>query len=81
MAISVGTTIVRLVNEVLSEREVTVRNDGASAVFVSTDPQMVASGAQTFSVAVNASQDVTLSPGQSLFAICAAGQSASVEVV
>jgi hypothetical protein len=82
MAVNVGSAqVVKLVDNVLSEREETVKNDGPNSVVISKDPQMTAAGADTFIVASGAEQDVTLADGEALYAICAGGQTASVELI
>lgn len=82
MSVNVGSAaVVKLVDNVLSEREVTVKNDGPNTVLISKDPQLVVGGATAFQVAANAEQDVTLKPGQGLYAICSAAQTAAVEVL
>lgn len=81
MAVNVGSAVVKLKDNVLSEQELTVKNDGPDTVQISKDPQLAAGGADAFLVPANQEQDVTLAVGEALYAICAAGQSASVEVV
>lgn len=80
MAIAVDEhAVVKLVDNVLSARVASVRNDGPNAVKISKDPQVAAAGG--FAVALNGVQSVSLSPGQALYGICAAGQTASLEVI
>lgn len=76
-----SSAVVRIFENVESEGEVVVKNDGPNAVEVSKDPSVTAAGADAFTVAANAEERVWLRPGDGLYAICAAGQSASVEVI
>lgn len=80
MAIAVGSgAVVAVVRLVESQVIETVRNNGPNAVTLSKDPKVVAGAG--FQVAAAAVQDVDLAPGESLFAICAGGQTASLEVI
>lgn len=82
VAIAVDSTGVKqLVLEAESLVTVSVRNDGPGPVTISKDPEVTAAGADGFVVAANAEQQVSLRPGEGLFAICAAGQTASVETI
>lgn len=82
MAVAIDSTaVVKVVDNVLSEREETVKNDGPGSVVISKDPQLVAGGADAFVVPASSEQDVTLAEGEGLYAICPAGQTASIEVI
>lgn len=81
MAIAVGAAVVQIYENVGEEGNVRVKNDGPSAAVISKDPAVTASGADGFNVAANAEETVWLRPGEGLYAICAAGQNASVEVI
>jgi hypothetical protein len=82
MAVPVDSShVVQIVQNVESLTSVAVRNDGPNPVSISRDPDLTAAGADAFVVAVNAEQEVSLEVGQGLYAICAAGQTASVETI
>lgn len=82
MAIAVDSTAtVKLIDNVLSLREETVRNDGPNPVTISKDPGVVVGGATAWALAANGLQDVTLAPGEALYAVCATGQTASLEII
>lgn len=80
MAIAVGpSAVVKVVDNVLSERTVQVRNNGPDPVTLSKNPAVVAGGG--FQVALNAVQPVELEVGQAVYAITAATKAASLEVL
>lgn len=80
MAIAVGpSAVVKVVDNVLSERQVRVKNDGPDPVTLSKDPSVAAGGG--FVVALNAEETVDLEVGQALYAITAATKAASLEVL
>lgn len=80
MSIAVGSAqVVKVVDNVLSLRTESVRNDGPNAATLSTDPDVVAGGG--FQLAASAVQDVSLEVGEALYAICASGQTAALEVI
>lgn len=82
MAFAVGPGVTTtLVDEVPSQEEVTVRNDGPDPATVSKDPTVVVGAADGWVLANGDKQDVTLMPGESLYAVVGAGHAASIEVV
>lgn len=70
--------IVRLIDEA---GEHTVKNDGPGSCAISKDPQLSPTGATAFVLAANTEQDVTLQPGEALFAECPSGATAVLEVI
>lgn len=82
MAVAVDSShVVQIVENVESLTTRSVRNDGPNVVSISRDPAVIAAGTDAFVLAVNAEQAVTLEPGEGLYALCAAGQTASVETI
>jgi ABC-type molybdate transport system ATPase subunit len=80
MAIVVGpSAVVKVVDNVLSARVETVRNDGPDAVTVSLNPAIVAGAG--FQIASGAEEQISLQVGQALYAITAATKAASLEVI
>lgn len=80
MAIAVGpSAVVKVVDNVLSERTVQIRNNGPDPATLSKDPAVVAGGG--FQIALNAVQPVELEIGQAVYAITAAAKAASLEVL
>jgi hypothetical protein len=69
--ISVGTTPVKLIENVLSYRQVTV--NPAAACTISKDPNVTVGGLTSFAVAAAANQIVGLAPGQAVYAVVATG--------
>jgi hypothetical protein len=60
----------------------TVKNTGAQTVYVSRDPAVTSVAAAAFSIAAAAvSPPISLAPGEELYAVCAAAQSSTVEVI
>jgi hypothetical protein len=60
----------------------TVKNTGAQTVYVSRDPAVTSTAASEFSIAAAAvSPPISLAPGEELYAVCAAAQSSTVEVI
>lgn len=82
MAIAVSSAArVRIWESSESEGEQTVRNDGPGDVTVSRNPLVVVGGADAFVVKASSEERVWLRPGDGLFAVCASGVTASVEVI
>lgn len=80
MATNIGSSqVVKVVDNVLSPREVRVRNTGPDAVILSKNPQVTATSG--FSVALDAVETIWLVPGEAVYAICASGQSAALGVL
>jgi hypothetical protein len=81
MAYAIGPATVRLTANVESAQEKRVRNDGPDQCFIATDPQLAPAAADSFSLAPSAEETVWVAEGEALYAICAAGSSASLEVI
>lgn len=80
MAIAVGpSAVAKVVDNVLSERTVSIRNNGPDAVTLSKDPSVAAGGG--FQLANAGVQPVELEVGQAVYAITAATKAASLEVL
>lgn len=73
--------VVQIVDNVESEGEVRVRNDGTGSVSVSKDPAMTATSADAFTIAASSEETVWLREGEGLYAICPTGATASVEAI
>lgn len=59
-----------------------VKNTGANIVYVSRDPAVTSVAASEFSIAAAAvSPPISLAPGEELYAVCAAAQTSTVEVI
>lgn len=80
MAIDVDDSgIVKVVDNVLSAREVRVKNTGPDAVVLSKDPAVTA--AAGFGLALDGQETVWLSPGEALYAVCDTGDNAALGVL
>lgn len=73
--------VTRLTGNVESERQVRVRNEGPNTAWISKDPNVTSGSADAFPVASTTEETVSLASGEALYAICAATQTASVEVI
>lgn len=74
-------TAVLLVSMVESDAERTVKNDGPGPCAITKDPVASATAPDAFILAATTQQEVFLQAGESLHAICPAGQTASLEVI
>lgn len=84
MGVSIDVTdagIVKLVDNVLSARSVTVRNGGPDAVAISKDPGVAATGSTAFALADGIGQSVWLEPGEAIYAVCASGDEAAISLI
>lgn len=79
MHVSVTTSATLTVESVESLSARTVRNTGSHTVTLGRGDDVVA--AAGFDVAATKEQLVWLAPGESLWAICASGQSSTLEVI
>lgn len=59
-----------------------VKNTGAQTVYLSRDPAVTSVATSEFSVpTATTSPPISLAPGEELYAVCAAGQASTVEVI
>lgn len=73
--------VVKIVDNVSSAGQVTVRNDGTGTCAIAKDPQLSPTGADAFVLAANTEQDVWLREGDALYAECPSGQTATLSVI
>lgn len=74
--------VVKLVDNTLSARRKTIRSvAGSNPVWLSRNPQVAPDGADAWELDATVAQSVDLAPGEALYAICAAGQTADVQVI